>query len=931
MRRGCNTGETQLACELRQAKPAFALIMIGTNDVDGLASNDISINEYKARLNTIVDQAQQAGTIVVLSTIPPRLDHDGNLQDEVTQVNQAIIEIAQTKNIPLWNYWRALQDIGATNNYGMDPDGIHPTVYRGDLAAIMEGVALNYGYNVRNYTGLQVLAKVKSIVIDNGPADSAGSAPAAPTVPSSPAIPTTPTPPATSVSPVAPTSPSTPTAPAAPAVRTFVLNTSPASLSITQGATGRVTLGLQRQGGFTGSIRFGYDRLPANTRGIFNLSRTTGNTAQFTITAGRTVRPGSYTVNIRATSGSITRTIAIPITIVSRTAPAPDFTLSRNPSSISIQQGRAESATISVTRLNGLNTAVGITVTGLPTGVSVNSLSIGSGSTAGTLTLSTNSAATVGTSTITIRATSGSLTKTTTLALTVTRAPTTSPTSPTTPTSPTAAITPSSPATPTLGSGLRYDIGNPTVRDIWVAPNGSDSNSGNSRTSPLATLGAAWRMIPSGDLTGTGYRIMMMSGTYPENTLPNYLELKRGTAQFPIMIQAADGRGTVTLGGDLNVANVNHLYLIDINIIPSPAGDTFHCEGCNHLLMRGMRLSGGNRSAHETVKINQSQYVYIEDSDISGANDNAIDFVAVQYGHVVRNKIWNAEDWCMYAKGGSANLRIEGNEIFNCGTGGFTAGQGTGLEFMVNPWLHYEAYGIIFVNNVIHDTEGAGIGVNGGYNIVMAYNTMYKVGSRDHVIEAVFGGRECDGATRVCESYLAAGGWGSTGSAGEPIPNKNVYILNNIVLNPSGYKRERSHFAIYNPRTPSASSNIPSPARADDNLVIKGNIIWNPGLDWGLGIESQSCTSTNPTCNEAQLLRENAINTIQPQLINPDGGDFRPTAGSNIQTMTSIALPSLNWSSLPARPTTPTGPTTISVSVNRDGTSRSITSNVGAY
>jgi hypothetical protein len=43
---------------------------------------------------------------------------------------------------------------------------------------------------------------------------------------------------------------------------------------------------------------------------------------------------------------------------------------------------------------------------------------------------------------------------------------------------------------------------------------------------------------------------------------------------------------------------------------------------------------------------------------------------------------------------------------------------------MTAPWIQYEAYDIKFVNNIIHDTDGAGIGVNGGYNILMAYNTI---------------------------------------------------------------------------------------------------------------------------------------------------------------------------------------------------------------
>ena len=43
---------------------------------------------------------------------------------------------------------------------------------------------------------------------------------------------------------------------------------------------------------------------------------------------------------------------------------------------------------------------------------------------------------------------------------------------------------------------------------------------------------------------------------------------------------------------------------------------------------------------------------------------------------------------------------------------------------MVAPWLRYETYGVTVMGNVIHDTQGAGLGINGGYNTVMAYNTL---------------------------------------------------------------------------------------------------------------------------------------------------------------------------------------------------------------
>jgi hypothetical protein len=297
----------------------------------------------------------------------------------------------------------------------------------------------------------------------------------------------------------------------------------------------------------------------------------------------------------------------------------------------------------------------------------------------------------------------------------------------------------------------------------------------------------------------------------------------------------------------------------------------------------------------ETLKINQSQNIYIEKCDISGAWDNAIDFVAVQYGHVVQNKIHNAGDWCAYAKGGSAYLRYEGNIIYDCGTGGFTAGQGTGFEYMEEPWIHYEAYDIKFFNNIVHHTEGAAVGVNGGYNILISYNTFYHVGSRSHGLEVVHGLRSCDGDSTSCQYNHGLGGWGPTSTSDEePIPNRNVMVVNNVLYNPSGVQSAWQHLAIYNPSTPSQNSNIPNPARTDTGLVIRGNIFWNGPEDLPLGLGDEACTMLNPTCNEVQLQNDNKINKytsmIAPILKNPLRGDYRPVVGGSIMTSDSVPV-----------------------------------------
>jgi hypothetical protein len=417
-----------------------------------------------------------------------------------------------------------------------------------------------------------------------------------------------------------------------------------------------------------------------------------------------------------------------------------------------------------------------------------------------------------------------------------------------------------------------YDIGSPDFLEIWVDPAaGNDANAGSSRVQAVRTVSEAWRRIPVGVPLAQGVRINLVAGTYGEQLVPNYWERRHGTAAAPIMIHAADGRGTVTLP-NMNVFDCRHLVLDGLTLTAG-GGDVLHLEACTHVLVRNTTIRGtGDIAAYaapqETFKANQCQHVYVENCDISGATDNAIDFVAVQFGHVVGNRIHRAGDWAIYVKGGSASLMITGNEIFDAGTGGFTAGQGTGFEFMVAPYLTYEASDITFTHNVIHDTQGAGMGVNGGFNILLADNTLYRVGTRSHVIEVVHGLRSCDGDTAKARTHLAQGGWG-TAVVGreESIPNRNVFIYNNVVLNPEGVVSRWQQFAVAGPRTPSAGSNIPSPARADDNLQIRGNVIWNGPVEQALGIES--------TALAADVRSHNAINTLRPVLVDPTRGDFR--------------------------------------------------------
>ena len=99
-------------------------------------------------------------------------------------------------------------------------------------------------------------------------------------------------------------------------------------------------------------------------------------------------------------------------------APPADFSLSASPSSLTITQSDNGTSTITVNPVNGFNSSVSLTASGLPSGVTA-SFNPSSTTSSSTLTLTASSTATTGPATVTVTGTSGSLQHTTTISLTV--------------------------------------------------------------------------------------------------------------------------------------------------------------------------------------------------------------------------------------------------------------------------------------------------------------------------------------------------------------------------------------------------------------------------------------------------------------------------------------------------------------------------------
>lgn len=134
------------------------------------------------------------------------------------------------------------------------------------------------------------------------------------------------------------------------------------------------------------------------------------------LSEGTDVLTGTY-------SGDSTYTAATGSTSVTVT-PAESFALSASPSTISVAQGSSASSTITITPSGGFSGTVSLAATGLPNGIT---LSFVAGSQADTqvLSLTASTAATVTSSpaNLTITGTSGTLSSSTTIALTVTAEP----------------------------------------------------------------------------------------------------------------------------------------------------------------------------------------------------------------------------------------------------------------------------------------------------------------------------------------------------------------------------------------------------------------------------------------------------------------------------------------------------------------------------
>ena len=203
-------------------------------------------------------------------------------------------------------------------------------------------------------------------------------------------------------------------------VPSFSLSASPTTVSVVQGNSGSSTITSTALHGFSSAVGLTATGQPSGVTVSFSPSSiTTGaGTSTVSIAVAATVAAGTYTITVTGTSGGITKTATVSLTV---TAP-PGFTLSASPTSVSVTQGKSGTSTITTSVTGGFSSAVALSATGQPAGVTVSfsPASITSpASGRSTMTIAVASTVAKGNYTITVTGTSGSITKTATVTLTV--------------------------------------------------------------------------------------------------------------------------------------------------------------------------------------------------------------------------------------------------------------------------------------------------------------------------------------------------------------------------------------------------------------------------------------------------------------------------------------------------------------------------------
>jgi len=209
----------------------------------------------------------------------------------------------------------------------------------------------------------------------------------------------------------------------------FTLTPNPTSVTVEPGSSGTSSITAAVAGGFDSAIALSASGLPTGVTASFSptsIAKPGSGSSTLTLTASSSAAVGTYTVTVTGTGGGLTQTTTVSLVV--STGGTPSFTLTPNPTSLSVKPGSSGTSTITAAISGGFDSAIALSASGMPTGVtaSFSPTSIpapGSGSSS--LILVASSSAVAGTYTINVIGTgAGGVVANTTVSLTISGAST---------------------------------------------------------------------------------------------------------------------------------------------------------------------------------------------------------------------------------------------------------------------------------------------------------------------------------------------------------------------------------------------------------------------------------------------------------------------------------------------------------------------------
>jgi len=140
--KSCNKNESPLDCELRVWNPSVVFVSMET------WWSEKPEQEYDKYMRRVIDRILETGAVPILAT---KAD---NLEGEHA-INATIAQIAYDYDIPLWNFWAAVQPLP---NHGLSPDNFHLTFARNFFD---DPERMKSAWPWRNLTALQTLDVVR--------------------------------------------------------------------------------------------------------------------------------------------------------------------------------------------------------------------------------------------------------------------------------------------------------------------------------------------------------------------------------------------------------------------------------------------------------------------------------------------------------------------------------------------------------------------------------------------------------------------------------------------------------------------------------------------------------------------------------------------------------------------------------------------------